>query len=407
MMRRDVASVDGAGMVVRRLRARQGEIEDAIFAQVRELVPAPADDTQYLEGLRAAVAGAVEFCLVGLERGDGFSAEIPAPAVAQAQRAARNGVSLDAVLRRYIVGNALICDYIMQECDSLELRGRVSGRELLRAQSAQLDRLVIGVTREHVAELQRAGRSQEHRLLEHVRILLASEHSDAGMVPGGVDPELDYDLGGEHLGVIAIGTESEAAMRRVAERLERRLLCVAGERGIVWAWLGGRRVLPVDEIERACAAHEKGDVRFVLGEPAGGLEGWRMTHRQAQAALLVAQRTSQRVTRYGDVVLLAATLGDELLARSLVGIYLTPLGAAHGGGEVLLQSLRAYLAAGRSVSSAAAALGVARKTVEGRLRTAEEKLGRTLHPCPAELEVALLLAELGPVSSPPDISITG
>jgi DNA-binding PucR family transcriptional regulator len=162
----------------------------------------------------------------------------------------------------------------------------------------------------------------------------------------------------------------------------------------------------VDEVEQACAAQAAGDVRFVLGEPAGGLEGWRMTHRQAQAALLVARRRPQRVTRYGDVALLAAALGDELLGRSLVGIYLAPLVHARGG-EVLPQSLRAYLAAGCSVSSAAAALGVTRRTVESRLRTIEQKLGRTLHPCFAELEVALLLDELAPAPSPPYISITG
>jgi hypothetical protein len=35
-----------------------------------------------------------------------------------------------------------------------------------------------------------------------------------------------------------------------------------------------------------------------------------------------------------------------------------------------------------------------RKTVESRLRTVEERLGRTLHPCSAELELVLLLEEL-------------
>jgi hypothetical protein len=43
------------------------------------------------------------------------------------------------------------------------------------------------------------------------------------------------------------------------------------------------------------------------------------------------------------------------------------------------------MAAERGVSSTAAALGVVHKTVESRLRTVEEKIGRTLHPCPAEL----------------------
>ena len=39
-------------------------------------------------------------------------------------------------------------------------------------------------------------------------------------------------------------------------------------------------------------------------------------------------------------------------------------------------------------------MGVARSTVVNRLRIAEERLGRQLHPCPPELDVALHLHEM-------------
>lgn len=386
-------------LVVRRLRARRQEIEDAILAGVREAVPEPggAAGAEYLEGLRAAVAAAVGFGLAGLERGVEDPGRIPPEAIAQAQLAARSGVSLEAVLRRYIVGHALLWDYVMQEADRVQRSGRASGlREMSRAQAAILDQLVIAVTREHIAELQRATRSREHRLLERVRILLAGEHSDAGAAPEAPGGELDYDLVGEHLGVIALGAGGEAATRELAERLGRRLLCVTPERGVVWAWLGGREALPAADLERACAAQTVVDASLVLGEPAGGVGGWRRTHRQAQAALLVARRRPQRLTRYADIALLAAALGDEVLARSLSDLYLVPLADARGGAPALHETLRAYFTAEHNVSSAASALGVARSTVESRLRTIEERLGRPLHTCPAELEVALRLAALGP-----------
>jgi hypothetical protein len=389
----------GVGVVVQRLRARQKEIEDAIFVGVRDAVPEPGGerDWEYVQGLRTAVAAAVEFGFAGLERGEEPAGGIPSEAVAQARLAARSGVGLDAVLRRYIVGHALLWDYVMQEADRVRWTGRGSGlREMSRAQASLLDQLVIAVTREHIAELQRATRSREHRLLERVRILLAGEHPAADSPPGGLDRELDYDLDGGHLGVIAVGAGSEAAMRTVAERLQRRLLCVAPERGTVWAWLGGRHALSVADFERACSEQMQGDVRFVLGEPGSGVEGWRFTHRQARAALLVAQRRPQRVTRYADVALLAAALGDDLLARSLNEIYLSALEGARGGAAALGETLRAYFAAEHNASSAASALGVARGTVESRLRLVEERLGRPLHSCPAELEVALRLAALDP-----------
>ena len=110
------------------------------------------------------------------------------------------------------------------------------------------------------------------------------------------------------------------------------------------------------------------------------------------------------MTRYADVALLASALKDAALARALVEIYIAPLEDARGG-SVLCETLRAYLAAECHVSSAAAALGVVRRTIDSRLRTIEQRLGRSLHPCPAELKVALELDELDPAFSSPEIPI--
>jgi hypothetical protein len=399
------------GVVVRRLRARREEIEQAIFAGVCEVVPdsVQGPDTEYIEGLRAAVAAAVEFGLAGIADDGASSSEIPREAVAQARRAARGGVSLEAVLRRYIVGHALLWDYVMQESDRVQRAGRASGlREISRAQAALLDRLVIGVTREHVAELRRAGGSREHLRLERVRMLLAGEPLDRRMAPGAVDPDLDYDFAAGHLGVIVRGAGVEDVLRGVARSLDCRLLCVVPGEEVAWAWLGGQDAPRIADFERALPAQARsrqaGDGRregsaagisFVVGEPGSGIEGWRLTHHQAQAALLVARDRPQLFTRYSDVALLAAALRDDTLLRSLREIYLIPLKDARGGGEVLLETLHAYLAAERNVSSTAVALKLARGTVVNRLRTIEERLGRTLHSCRAELEVALRLDELG------------
>ncbi|MGN6372189.1 MAG: helix-turn-helix domain-containing protein [Solirubrobacteraceae bacterium] len=94
------------------------------------------------------------------------------------------------------------------------------------------------------------------------------------------------------------------------------------------------------------------------------------------------------------MALLAAALRDDTLARSLREIYLSPLEDSRDGGAVLRETLRAYLAAERNASSAAAALGVARNTVDYRLRAIEKRLGRSLQRFTAELEVALALKEI-------------
>ncbi len=133
---------------------------------------------------------------------------------------------------------------------------------------------------------------------------------------------------------------------------------------------------------------------LALGEGAEGLTGWRLTHRQALAAHPIAVRGPGAPVRYADVALLAATLQDDLLATSLHKLYLEPLEAERDGGAALRDTLRAYFAAGRNVTSAAVALEVNRRTVRNRLRGAESRIGRSLDECAAELQMALGLEEL-------------
>jgi len=221
--------------------------------------------------------------------------------------------------------------------------------------------------------------------------------------------------------VIAAGAGAAPAVRELALRADRRLLSVAQGEQSMWAWLGGRERFAVGEIERVIdsGSHPPGShppegasfpegVVLAIGEPGWGIEGWRATHQQAQAALVVALRRRESrpaATRYADVALLASALKDGLLGRALLEVYIAPLEDSRGSGPGLLLTLRAYLASECNASSAAAALGVARRTVENRLRTIEERLGRTLHPCPAEIEVALELDELAAAPGPPEIPI--
>jgi DNA-binding PucR family transcriptional regulator len=83
-----------------------------------------------------------------------------------------------------------------------------------------------------------------------------------------------------------------------------------------------------------------------------------------------------------------------------MAIYLSPLNG-HKDGAVSRDTLRAYLAAGCRAASAAGALKVDRHTVERRLTAIESRLGRSVHVCRAELEVALRLEELGELGSAP------
>jgi PucR C-terminal helix-turn-helix domain/GGDEF-like domain len=392
--------------VMARLRAREQEIVQAIFVGVREAVPTSGDerDGEYVAGLRDAVVAAVDHGLEAIEGSGRGRLATPVSVASQARRAARAGVGLEAVLRRYVIGHALLWDFVMQEAERLELAGGAGGvRAMLRAQASVLDDLLVAVACEHVRECERVGRSREHRLVDRVRALLAGERAK--------DIDLGYPLDGEHLGVLARGAGAHAALRRLAVDLDRRLLWVESTDHTpwAWAWLGGRRGLNPQDVQRTLATQgpaAERELSLAIGESASGLTGWRLTHQQAQAARAVAQLSPGPVTRYADVALLATALKDEMLAGALLDTYIAALQDARNTGPVLCETLRAYLAAECNLSSAAAALGVARRTVENRLRTIEARLGRSVHPCPAELEVALLLDDLG-TPALPEISRVG
>jgi len=373
--------------VVAQLYSRRTELERAILGRVRVIArdPLQSEDSEYVFGLRAAIASIVEYALMGLKQGEEWSGPVPSAAIAQAQRAARTGIGLGTVLRRYIAGYALVWDFVMEEAARGGLLGHensLRGVQMLHA--SLLDHLIVAVTDEYSREVERAGRSPERRRAELALRFLAGQHADLA--------ELGYEFDAWHIGVIATGKKGASAVKDLATKLDRELLLVPRAEGTVWAWLGGRRRLAGSDIERLLPPTWPSEVSLAIGEPGKGVDGWRLTHGQAQAALRVALRRPQVLTRYVDVALVAAALDDEVLARSLLEIYLAPVG---GDGSDLRTTLHAYFAADRSASSAARSLGVVRQTVENRLHAAERAIGRPLHTCLSDLDVALRLDGLG------------
>jgi len=169
--------------VVARLRARRAEINDAIFARVSDLEPGAVGlaDPEYVAGLRAAIAAAVDFVLDGLEQDrESDRSEIgqptPSAVVVQARRAARVGVGLDTVLRRYVAGLAVLEDFVMQEADHSALDGqRTALRGVLEASASLLDRLLPSVTGAYMQELEPAGRAPAPTQIASTQIAPAQE----------------------------------------------------------------------------------------------------------------------------------------------------------------------------------------------------------------------------------------
>jgi DNA-binding PucR family transcriptional regulator len=356
--------------------------------------PTEVGDPAYAEGLRTAVSAALDYGLAGVEQGEERAPSLPRVLLTQARLAARSGISLDTIVRRYFAGYSLLCDFLIEEAggDADDALDGVELKRLLRSQAVLFDRLIVAVSDEYAREHEERRRSSERIRAERVRRLLDGELLDP--------TALSYDFDALHLGAVATGPGAPQALRRLADQLGRRLLLIRPDRRTVWGWLGGRQALDPSEVV-ALAAQWPAEIVVALGEPAEGLAGWRLTHRQAIAALSVTRRSRSRVARYADVALLAGVLQDDLLASSLRQLYLAPLEAERDGGQVARETLRAYFSADRNVSSAAAALGISRRTATSRLRAIEELLGRKLDDIAPELSVALRLEQLVPESAVP------
>jgi hypothetical protein len=365
------------------LRARRDEIEEVIFTVVRSIADSPDEtDVEYVAGLRATVSAIVDYGLAGIEQGGDWLAPIPSVAVEQVHRAARSGVGVQTVLRRYAAGHRHLGRFVMAEGDHFPSQAL---HDILDFQALLLETLMERVSAEYQCEVQRTARTLEQRRAERVRSLLAGEAGGA--------PEFDYAFENLwHVGVIARGVKAHEFVKGLGSVSRKRLLLVVQDKESLWAWVGSESRSAVENLGSVRGASTRG-VSAALGEPSRGMQGWRLTHRQAQAALIVL-RGRNDVVRYTDHMLLASVLQDATLARSLEEIYLVPLASHSDGGCAWRTTLRAYFETEGNAAKAAATLGVDRSTVKRRLREIEHRLGRTIHTCQGELDLALRWHEL-------------
>jgi hypothetical protein len=290
------------------------------------------------------------------------------------------------VLQRYVAGNNRLNDFLLEEGMEADLLRTPAFKLVLGGQAAVLERLVASVSDAYIQEVGTQASTAEQRQATRIRMLLAGELLDTS--------DLNYNFGGFHLGVIAAGPTVADAIRALSTELDCRLLSVHDGESIVWAWFGGRRPLEFSALASVIRSQWPPQLSLSLGEPGEGLDGWRLTHRQAMAVWSIALHGPGSPVRYADAALLSSILRDEVHTASLRQLYLDPLAQTRNSGETLRRTLRVYLNSERNIKSTASRLGINRNTVAGHLRTIEERIGRPLDSCFPELDAALRLDEM-------------
>ena len=369
------------------LISNSAQLEQVLLARAVEIEPRLGTDPECFVCILQAARAAVKLVGASLEQGESWQPQLLPPITALARLLARKDVERETLVRGAYAGAGAFLRFV---CEEFSASPR-AGVHCLFALGGHFEQLLDAFAGEYDAELHRLDRSPALLIAESVERLLAGEAIDAAALP--------YRLDGWHLGLIALGSGAELAARRLAERLGCRLLLVPHSAEATWIWLGAQRPLRFEALERLAGSGPVGSVSLAAGEPRQGVEGWRLTHREAEIAAGLLRRTPRPLLRCADVLLQAAVIADPEMRTFLDATYIAPISAERDA-AVLRRTVRAYLSLGANAASAAASLGVARHTVERRLRRIERIFGRKLSACAAELDVALRVEELERSDSP-------
>ncbi|MET7332139.1 helix-turn-helix domain-containing protein [Nonomuraea sp. NPDC005650] len=373
-------------------------VETAVWMtrEVIRQVPGYGGGRTPFETLRRSVEASVLAALTGLLLDIRPSPEmVPMEAVEGNAELVRRGVPLDQVLRGVRIGHACLHQRLMDAIEAEPAPVRL-------AESHRVSELLFSYADAH------ASRMAEEYIAERDRWQASTEAARRRIVDdilGGrrVDPEaasrtLGYEVARHHLAfvVTADGLDTPAeVLRRFAAEVGR----AAGGQGVltvqagpsdVWAWTARPSpALPALEIR------VPEGLRLAVGPLAYGVAGFRRSHLGAREAQdFLGGQT--RLCRHADIRVRSLLAAGGERARWFAE---ETLGALLGGDRRtadLRETLRVYLAAGRSPQRAANLLHVSRNTVSYRIKRAEELLGHALPDDLLELRLALEIARTLP-----------
>lgn len=181
------------------------------------------------------------------------------------------------------------------------------------------------------------------------------------------------------------------AVTRLAQAVgaKRPLVVNPGGRDL-WCWLASSSVPDLDALSECEPWLRERRISVAVGTPAQGIDGFRLSHTEAQRAQAIAFQStdSPPLTRFADVELLSLLAGSADATHRFVR---RTLGDLAGEGEAairLRETLHALLSTG-SVDEASKLLMVHKNTVRYRVNQAEALLGHSVGEAATELAVAL------------------
>jgi hypothetical protein len=374
--------------VSRRLDAIVDDLMERQWREVPELWV--TDDPAFRDAVERSTRDNIALMVDALRRPARAPLALPPGARLEADTAARYGARIDALLRTYRLGQQAMTEHFLDVIEeSSPAEASVALRQLrtaTRTVHRYMDAVMPLVWREYDEERDRLA---THPDLGRLRMVQAALAGDAA-------PALGYDVAGGHVAVVAGDPGAETVVQACAAALGVAVLAVRATDGRCWAWMGaGAPGAGVAEVMGRLRAGGLGGAAGV-----GGPAGFRGAHRQALLAERIARTRGKGIVDVRSAALEALALGDQRTAWEVARAELGPLADADRHGSLVV-TLEAWFAARESIAHAAAALGVAPRTVSYRLRRAEALLGHPIAARRAELETALRVQRLFAGGAPP------
>ena len=395
--------------VADRLHSRLVELSSALRTSLEDQIPDLRGDVRLGELLGASVEGNVDTVLhalrydIAVER-----VEAPTAALEYARRLAQQGMPVNALVRAYRLGQRRVNELVFAELHAIEIPDSMRV-PVIEAITGTLFEYIDWMSQQVVAvyeeERERWLENQNSLRALRVREILAANKS---VDVDAASTTIRYPLRWHHLGLIMwypdLGTEGDELAR--LQRFLRELgeaagadaspLFVAADQSCGWGWLAYRAAATdAGEKVRRFALSRPDSPSVAIGMMAGGLEGFRRSHREAaeaRAVAIISDRGGTTVITAADPGLsVVARLGGDVAAtREWVATVLGDLATDNDNDARLRETLRVYLACGCSYKLAAEELNLHFNSVKYRVGRAVARRGREIGTDRLDVELALL-----------------
>ncbi|ETW21801.1 PucR family transcriptional regulator [Mycobacterium gastri] len=392
-----------------RLHDRLADVTSEIHRALEGQIPDLRRDPRIMELLGASIEGNVDTMLhalrydIAVER-----VEAPTAALEYARRLAQHGVPVHALVRAYRLGQRRMNELIFAELHAIDVPDAMRVA-VIEAMSAAMFEYIDWMSQQVVAVYE----DERERWLENqnsLRGLRVREVLDANKSVDldAATTSIRYPLRWHHLGVAMWYPDADTDGDELG-RLQRFLrelgeaagadaspLFVASDKMSGWGWLPYRAAVSdaVSKVRRFALARPDSP-SVAIGTIAGGVEGFRRSHREAQQArgvAIIRERRGSTVIAADDPGLsVVARMGGDLAGiRDWVAAVLGDLAGDNENDARLRETLRVFLGCGSSYKVAAEELNLHFNSVKYRVGRAVARRGREIGADRLDIELALL-----------------